>query len=313
MPAEEVIYSIAKGERKPPRPAPRPYKREACFYLGDTPPPMTEEQRLAAATQQRQDYRNGDPLRFTFGGEAPAEEAPPDPHQLGRSSWRMGDAGPIRMEPYAGGNEQKAAAAAAAAAAAYPRYDVNRSEWRLDEDISVLANFANGALTGTGRPDKLGLRMSDIHEGWQGIHRADPPAPAPNQFRRSASDITLGRAKKNAPAKRAYGPAADPDWNPGGESDTKGGVSHGRRRTEITNHEPRVSQMEMHGTVTPNGEIGHGYRHQATDIHLDNLDKTFRAQETELKMSQLFSMETGPKYGRRNTGLIPSDFDLLKV
>ena len=60
-------------------------------------------------------------------------------------------------------------------------------------------------------PGELGLRLTDIHEGTLARARADPPEPAPGQFRRVASDVTLDRtpyAQRIAEFSRAEAAAA---------------------------------------------------------------------------------------------------------
>ena len=170
--------------------------------------------------------------------------------------------------------------------------------------------------------ERLGMKLSDIHEGWQGLHRPDPVEPAANAYRRSASDITLQASRSTRLAAAAAARAAAREGAADGAADDSGvrsGASksgYGRRRTEITRHEEPVVQM---GATSPGSPQGIGLGKQVSDIHLGAGDRCYRLHESasqkQLDAQRAEANDGRPKYGRRRypLTLYASDYDLLQV
>ena len=57
------------------------------------------------------------------------------------------------------------------------------------------------------------------------------------------------------------------------------------------------------------------YRKQTTDIHLDNIDQSFRQHDALMRAANPFEDGGRPKYGRRRypLTLFSADYDLLKI
>ena len=125
-----------------------------------------------------------------------------------------------------------------------------------------------------------------------------------------------------------------------------GVVAYGRRRTEVTKHDKPKPLMALHENLSQDGAINGEYRHQvrpwlrewsndvvfaacvrrfedhthfsvhcsqtAQDLHLDEMDKAFRADYAAAKLPE--ASHGPPKYGRRQARqLAASDLDLLTV
>jgi hypothetical protein len=194
----------------------------------------------------------------------------------------------------------------------------------------VLARAARTLHHGPRSPHFSNRARANLCVRCAGLDRecADPTDPAPKAFNRSQSDVTLTTTRMSrhaaAAAKRAAAIAArDVDLGAfallGAHVDDEAdGVGYGRRRTEITKLDEASTQMERHGNVgAENGPsaAGVGYRHQTTDIHLANVDKSFRLQQQEANMAHANDEHGRPKYGRRGYRLTlwSADFDMLKV
>ena len=173
----------------------------------------------------------------------------------------------------------------------------------------------------------VGHKLSDIHEGWQGLHRVDPPPPAATAFRRSASDVTLlqtgGRAilgahkiRDAAAAALLNKPAAVGGLRVGGLASAAGMSSEDAGRghlRDIAIADYELAQQDR-GRRSPQREEpdASNYRHMPTDIHLHSFEDTrFRQQEAMVKFPNHIEGHR-PKYGRRKSlTLFASDFDLI--
>ena len=314
LPAEAVIYSgpsIPRGSPPPPLPPPPEREGGPCFYMGE----MLSERPVNGGIieQGRSEWRAGDTRRFTLDGSVPNAQS--------SSEWREGEPGGSE-----GGHVSLARHA--------PVQDGQ------PPGASLVASFVSGTQAPNPRTllhGDFGRREgSDLHDGEQGARaRPDPPPVPRGAFCRSASDVTLHsggaaqRAMKRAGRHQAGALAGmeEGEVETGGfifdeEFDSlaaaaaaaNGGVAYGRRRTEITMpHAAPSVLMSQHGNLNGTGEVNAEYRHQTTDLHLDNMDRAFRARDAADKM---VGTDAGrPKYGRRRypLTLFSADYDLLKV
>ena len=371
--AGEALYGRPDDARPLPPPS-RPQKE--VFYYGSQPASHSQPKDGSGLSShwRRGDRRRF----TLDGSEPEYESrhGPDVPYNPNTAMWRMGDdqqAGGIEAISF--GDAERARAHAENLA--NQRTDLGRGDWRQGEEgnkgMSLLhqnvsgmefgsspsmpqltagysahihvprtrsgfADLVNGLENAADKPMAQGLKLSDIHEGWQGLHRADPPAPAPNAYRRINSDITLRQSRhaKAQDARKAAQAALrerDAAMANGAESPERGllpmrspllddenaVVSHGRRRTVVSEHleadVPNNNVNEMDPGLLE-------YRKQTTDIHLANYaDESFMTQERQRMAANPMEGATEggyggrPKYGRRRypLTLFASDFDLLKV
>lgn len=280
LPANAVIYGDEARRRAIPPPgvpdeAPHQQASES-FYLGDG------HSNNAPRAEPTAVWRRGDKREFVLGDTA-APIPPAGPHA--DTGWCLGPRGGKGPGPEV------------------RRSDLRRMEVKLAESQQA-GESAFGGITATfgqhpsaDSSGRLGIKLTDIHDGWQGLHRADPPDPAVNAFRRSASDVTLMDKGQNAHAQRlaraAAGVAALTSWqntvpsrappplptlpeqSAGMSSDDAG---RGQlREIAVADYElakeERVTRRIREASDRAIGMPEH-YRHTPTDIHLHSYEDT---------------------------------------
>ena len=292
LPADRVIYERGHSDA-PARPrhegsVVHDDDNAHCFFLGGG--------RKDTKASSNSEWRRGDKREFLLGDEG--APIPPMGPQAD-SGWALGPRGgkPIaRPQPIA---------------------EVPESGF-----VGLGSNQAPAA----GQQPR-GLKLSDIHEGAQYCgHHTDPPSPAANAFRRSASDVTALQSKSRAVlnALRCAGSGAAAAA-PGSTSNaclmdreprhaSAAGMTSERvgrgllRYAAIADYELAVNENR---DQEQNGSAEYDHRHTPTDIHLHSYEDTKFRQEDAIRRVEQESGQR-PRYGRRKSAVLaPADYDLI--
>ena len=261
-----------------------------------------------------------------FLGDTSESDGPP--RQESSSEWRLGDVRPFQLgdtsAPVPPGTVSEATVASEPSA--HHRRQPEPVRGSAEEEARL------GAIVGVYTAvHKLshgnGKKLTDVHEGWQGLHRDDPPEPSWQSYRRSLSDINLHRERRTGAHLDSSSGLVPKDAEatmaitrmPLAPMPRQHPVVHGRRQTSITCESPAVTDLMTDelglparkvvadGKPRPNGLA-------QTDIH--SVTSEERMWQKEQSASRSVEQEDGgrPRYGRRRSyGLFASNADLLKV
>ena len=139
----------------------------SCFFCGENSKP--------SSNQSSSDWRRGDVRGFVIGDTAaPVPPGHTETTKVAAHGRRKGGKHGLQQ------SQQDEQQGEQQLLLQFPQrsYQNGQPYQEGDAESSILARVARGeSLAARCRPSRVGMKLTDIHDGWNGLHRVDPPPP----------------------------------------------------------------------------------------------------------------------------------------